>query len=95
MSRRSHWYTTAARAVGEAIDALPAGASDADVRGAILKAYPFGVRQHWPYKQWLKARRDALIGMGRGHLVGYRTKEPAAEGGQLDLFAAAAGGGAS
>ena len=27
-------------------------------------AYPFGQRAYWPYKAWLKARRELLVGAG-------------------------------
>ncbi len=27
-------------------------------------AYPFGERAYWPYKAWLRARREILVGAG-------------------------------
>jgi hypothetical protein len=29
-----------------------AGASERDIRKALREAYPFGPREHWPYKVW-------------------------------------------
>lgn len=31
---------------------------------AVDAAYPFGERAYWPYKAWLKARRELLVGAG-------------------------------
>lgn len=41
-----------ARAEGET-----AGLSGKDLLGHIDAAYPFGPRDYWPYKAWLRARR--------------------------------------
>ena len=53
-------YSQAVRAIGIVHDAAPAGASLKDRLVAIDAAYPFGERKYWPYKMWLKARREYI-----------------------------------
>jgi len=57
---RSHWYETSERRINAALDALPPGADEKAIVKAVREAYPFGPRQHHPYKQWLKAQRQIL-----------------------------------
>jgi len=40
--------------------ALPESAGFAERKAAVDAAYPFGTREHWPYKAWCKARRAYL-----------------------------------
>lgn len=53
----SSWYH---RAVGVITAAIAEGGTVKEVRKRIDAAYPFGLRQDWPYKAWLRARRDLL-----------------------------------
>lgn len=39
---------------------LPPDADEAQRLKAIDAAYPFGQRKFWPYKMWLKARREYI-----------------------------------
>lgn len=47
---------------------VPEGATLKERTAIIDAAYPFGERRYWPYKAWLKARREYL---GR---YGYRPR---------------------
>lgn len=50
----SGWWAQRADEVLEKMFArLPKDASDAAIRRAVQDAYPFGPREHWPYKVWL------------------------------------------
>jgi hypothetical protein len=62
-----YWYDRAAQVIKGAIEAAHTeGVTDAkEIQRRVDAAYPFGAREHFPYKAWLKARRD-LIG-GRAH----------------------------
>lgn len=58
---RSHWYDSATRTINDVLDKLDlATASRHDIEQAVGAAYPFGVRQHWPYKQWQAAKKHVL-----------------------------------
>lgn len=39
---------------------IPDSATLKERKAAIDAAYPFGTREHWPYKAWCKARRAYL-----------------------------------
>lgn len=61
------WRARARAAIHDAIIAAanePAPLDPDEARAAIIAridaAYPFGPRQHWPYKQWLIERRAAI-----------------------------------
>ena len=54
------WYQEAQYAINEAIK----NCNDFDLKKAIDNAYPFGERKYFPYKAWLKARKDTLIRLG-------------------------------
>ena len=54
------WYQEAQYAINEAIK----NCNDFDLKKAIDNAYPFGERKYFPYKAWLKARKDAFIRLG-------------------------------
>jgi hypothetical protein len=58
--KTSHWYLSSMRAIDAAMRDVPANASLRDVERVVKQAYPFGPRQHHPYKQWCKAQRDFL-----------------------------------
>ncbi len=58
-------WTAAAREVIACVhQKLPEDATLADRIAAVDAAYPFGDRDHWPYKGWLKARREYLCRFG-------------------------------
>lgn len=62
------WSRIARDTIGAVHASLP---SDADLptrTKAVDEAYPFGEREMWPYKAWLKARRSYLM------LYGYSPK---------------------
>lgn len=57
----SHWYRNACRAIDAALREAEAKGLDRRATVALVDAaYPFGPRTCWPYKQWLKARRETL-----------------------------------
>lgn len=65
MSNRSSWYRRARQAIDPVIEQAQAdGASPAETKRRLREAYPFGEREHWPYKAWLAAQRDALAEVG-------------------------------
>ena len=57
---RFSWYRASQNAIKIAHESIPDGATFAERKKAIHAAYPFGERQHWPYKAWLKAQREYL-----------------------------------
>jgi hypothetical protein len=62
------WGERAAEVIAGVI-AEHRGAPEAEMRGHIAAAYPFGERRLWPYRAWLKAVRIALhreYGTGEG-----------------------------
>lgn len=60
MTGRTTWHDKARSVIKQIHDGLPADISFADRKRTVDAAYPFGVRQHWPYKAWLEARRAYL-----------------------------------
>lgn len=52
--RTSGWAERADYVLSEVFRALPRDATEADVKRACRDAYPFGPREHWPYKAWLQ-----------------------------------------
>ena len=54
------WSEESRRRVAECLSSLPEGTPEKACRAALRVAYPFGPRQHWPYKAWSKAARAAL-----------------------------------
>ena len=56
----SEWRRRAERVIAETLAGLPRSASLREQRRALRAAYPFGPRQHHPYKVWCKAVRAAL-----------------------------------
>lgn len=59
-------WTDCAREVMSKVRAegLAAGKTPAEISKAIDDAYPFGERRYWPYKAWLKARKEFLAHHG-------------------------------
>lgn len=51
------WSKIAREVVAEVLAAYPADTPER--RKALRDAYPFGQREYWPYKAWLKAIKDA------------------------------------
>ncbi len=60
----SSWHVTAEATIAAVHDSLPADASLAERTKAVDAAYPFGERAHFPYKEWLAARRRYLVKFG-------------------------------
>jgi len=54
------WSAEARRVIGAVHASLPSDCSLADRRAALKAAYPFGHREAWPYKAWLKEQRQYL-----------------------------------
>lgn len=54
------WYQEAKQTINDAIK----NCKDGDFKKAIDTAYPFGERKYFPYKAWLRARKDTLIRLG-------------------------------
>jgi hypothetical protein len=64
------WYERAREAITHVHASLPDDAPLKERQKAVDAAYPFGSREYWPYKGWLKARRQYLCRYGyvpRGH----------------------------
>lgn len=57
---KGSWLDSAWRAIDKVHATLPADASFGDRVKALRDAYPFGEREHHPYKMWLKAQRQYL-----------------------------------
>lgn len=58
------WYDSAVATIREVTKDLP-NDMPLDERTKIVDAaYPFGQREMWPYKMWLKARRQYLARFG-------------------------------
>lgn len=60
------WSDEAASVIREVHAALPKDATLAERKRAVDAAYPFGSREQWPYKAWLKARKAYLVQHGYG-----------------------------
>lgn len=60
----STWATKAWQVIDGVHRSLPETASLAERKVAIDAAYPFGQRAHFPYKTWLRARREYLCRHG-------------------------------
>lgn len=54
------WSRIARETIAEAHKRVPPDASFDDRKKIIDEAYPFGPREMWPYKAWLKARKAYL-----------------------------------
>jgi hypothetical protein len=65
----SGWRMQARQVIEQAI-AASAGRTTDEIIDEIDAAYPFGSRDHWPYKAWLAERRRALA-LLRGETLTY------------------------
>ncbi len=59
MNSLSHWRVTARKVIDRVVRQNP-GATAGELRKLVSKAYPFGERKHWPYKQWLREVNERL-----------------------------------
>ena len=57
----SRWYLRSVAVIDETMRQLPKTATKVDAVKSLRDAYPFGERKMYPYKQWCKAQREALI----------------------------------
>lgn len=57
---KSTWYTRAAEVIAGVLATMPATATRKECLEAVRAAYPFGLREHHPYKMWCRAQKDAL-----------------------------------
>lgn len=55
----SHWRLRAREVITDALQGVDVSDLNA-CKKAIDDAYPFGPREHWPYRMWLLERRAAL-----------------------------------
>jgi uncharacterized protein (TIGR02996 family) len=60
MATASEWRTRARRVIDRVLAGLPADADEKTKRAAVREAYPFGPREHHPYKCWLAEVKAAL-----------------------------------
>lgn len=58
----SHWRAVAQRVVTETMLALRPDATRKEAERALREAYPFGEREYWPYRVWLREQAAALRG---------------------------------
>lgn len=58
------WYDSAVETIREATKDLPNDMPLDERKKIVDAAYPFGDRSMWPYKMWLKARRQYLARFG-------------------------------
>lgn len=55
------WYSRSLEVIERVVlQARTENKTPAETLAMIEAAYPFGERAMWPYKMWLKARRDAI-----------------------------------
>lgn len=64
-----------------------AGAAKREIVQAIDDAYPFGERERYPYRCWLKVRRQFLVEhfLSQGTGAGLRNRHPSLPPGQKQL----------
>ncbi|NET74144.1 MAG: hypothetical protein F6K62_25415 [Sphaerospermopsis sp. SIO1G2] len=91
----SKWRKYAREVIEEAIASLPATASKSELKKAIDRAYPFHMRENYPYKVWLDERRKKFYELGilekQPDKLGRLTRKPGVKQdlvppGQLSLF---------
>jgi len=56
----TEWSNRARAVIVEVAATIPPETPFKERKAIIDAAYPFGLRQYWPYKAWLKARREYL-----------------------------------
>lgn len=77
-----HWRQGARKAILAVVGAMRTGEHTAEaVLAACDKAYPYGPREHFPYKAWLQERGVLRLALGLTH-----KKSKAATAGLLPLF---------
>lgn len=54
------WHDRCWQRIAEIHASLPGNATLKERKEALKNGYPFGERAYWPYKAWLKARRQYL-----------------------------------
>lgn len=54
------WARVARETISRVGSTIPEEATFKQRKAVIDAAYPFGPREYWPYKAWLKARKDYL-----------------------------------
>jgi hypothetical protein len=59
-----HWEQRAWQTIRPIVDANP-NASDGALRKLLSQAYPFGGRDYWPYRVWLRCVREAIAARSR------------------------------
>lgn len=69
----SYWRRKAQPIIAKVL-AETEGKPEAEIKEALLDAYPFGPRQHHPYKIWLS---EIAIQCGRKPPLGTRKAQPA------------------
>lgn len=69
------WREQAEAAINRAHNAIPDSATFEQRKAAIDAAYPFGLREYFPYRAWLKARKEYLAKFAAG---GSRKVKPTA-----------------
>lgn len=62
MASQSPWKTRSRAVIRSVLASLPADATEKEVRAALRDAYPFGEREHHPYKMWLACVKECLAG---------------------------------
>lgn len=60
----TRWMETAVSTIAAVTKDLPDDLPLAERMKVVDAAYPFGSREMWPYKAWLKARRQYLVRFG-------------------------------
>ena len=61
----SPWYDHASGIIQRVIrQGQRDGLTPSQIRAAIRQAYPYGIRQYWPYRVWIRAQQDRLVEAG-------------------------------
>ncbi|MBZ9712215.1 hypothetical protein [Deinococcus multiflagellatus] len=61
----SYWKRRAGRVIWPLVQAgQKAGTPAKEILRQIDQAYPFGTREHHPYKMWLEVRKEAIKALG-------------------------------
>ena len=84
----SHWRRKAAPIIAEVL-AANAGRSEYEIRAALRAAYPFGPREHHPYRIWIdeiRVQTGRCRLSGRQRVMQGRSPEPP-DLRQVELFA--------
>lgn len=60
MATTSQWRREARNYITTALALLPENATEKEARAAVREAYPWGLRQHHPYRMWCLEAKAAL-----------------------------------